>query len=91
MTESLIIESKILINIDNIKDVQGMEFKKPSNNVISLSKDYNEILDKYVVRVFSNTPFVDLLCDDIETAKSLYKNILKSRNVVNINEMRYGK
>jgi hypothetical protein len=90
-TETLIIKSKIMINIDDIKDVQGLEYKKQPDNVSPIVKEENTLSDKYVVRVFSRTPFIDLLCDDIETAKFLYKSILKSRSVVNINEMRYGK
>lgn len=82
MSEILMIKSKILIDVSDISDVRGLEYK---------GKHDDDLSGKYVVRVFSKTPFIDLVFDSIEDAQKMYKDIFKSRHVVNINEMRYGK
>lgn len=82
MSEVLIIKGKILIDSEDIKDVRGLEYKSEVEDALT---------GTYVVRVFSKTPFIDIACDSLSEAQTLYKNILKSRHVVNINEMRFGK
>lgn len=69
----------MIINTDDIKDVQGLEYAGDPDDDLS---------GKYIVRVYSRTPFTDFICDDIAEAKYLYKQIQKSRKIVNINEMR---
>jgi len=39
----------------------------------------------------SKTPFIDIVCNNLSEAHNTYKNIQKSRHVVDINEMRYGR
>lgn len=80
-TEILIIKSKIAINPKEIIDIQGLEYR-------DIPEKESEL---YAVKVYMSTPYIYLLCDDIETAKILYKSLLKSRPVVDINEMRAGK
>ena len=77
--EFLNIKSQVIINIDDIKDVQGLEYAGDPDDDLS---------GKYIVRVYSRTPFTDFICDDLNEAKYLYKNIQKSRKIVNIDEMR---
>lgn len=82
MSDIILIKGKILIDMADIQDVRGLEYQgKP---------DY-DLSGKFVVRVFSKTPIIDIVCDTLPEAQQLYKNILKSRHVVDINEMRYGK
>ena len=82
MSEVIMIKSKILIDISDIQDVRGLEYDGEPNA---------DLTGKYVVRIFSKTPFIDIVCDSLSEAQTTYKNILKSRHVVDINEMRYGR
>lgn len=82
MSEIIMIKGKILIDVADIQDVRGLEYQgKP---------DY-DLTGKYVVRVFSKTPFIDIVCDSLSEAQTTYKNLIKSRRVVNINELRYNR
>ena len=82
MSEVIMLKSKILIDISDIQDVRGLEYDGEPND---------DLTGKYVVRIFSKTPFIDIVCDSLSEAQTTYKNILKSRHVVDINEMRYGR
>ncbi len=82
MSDIILIKGKILIDTNDIQDIRGLEYQ---------GKPEDELSGKFVVRVFSKTPFINLVCDTLPEAQQLYKNILKSRHVVDINEMRYGK
>ena len=82
MAELIAIKGMVVINIDDIEDVRGLEFK---------GEPEEDLSGKFIVRVFSKTPFINFVCESLPDAKVLYKNILKSRHVVDINEMRYGK
>lgn len=82
MSDIILIKGKILIDTADIQDLRGCEYQ---------GKPDEDLSGKFVVRVFSKTPFIDLVCDSLPEAQQLYKNILKSRHVVDINEMRYGK
>ena len=82
MSDIILIKGKILIDTADIQGLRGCEYQGKPNEDLS---------GKFVVRVFSKTPFIDLICNSLPEAQQLYKNILKSRHVVNINEMRYGK
>ena len=82
MSDIILIKGKVLIETADIQEVRGLEYQgKP---------DY-DLTGKFVVRVFSKTPFIDIVCASLPEAQQLYKNILKSRHIVDINEMRYGK
>ncbi len=82
MSDIILIKGKVLIETADIQEVRGLEYQGKS--------DY-DLTGKFVVRVFSKTPFIDIVCDSLPEAQQLYKNILKSRHIVDINEMRYGK
>jgi len=82
MSDILLIRGKTLIDTTDIQDIRGLEYQ---------GKPEDELSGKYVVRVFSKTPFIDFVCDTLPEAKELYKNLMKSRDVIDINEMRYGK
>lgn len=82
MSDILLIKGKILIDISDIKEVSGLEY---------VGEPDAELTGKYIVRVFSRTPFIDIVHDTLEQAQTTYRNISKQRRVVNINEMRYGK
>ena len=82
MSDVLMIKAKILINVDDINDIRGLEYT---------GKPDDDLTGKYVVRIFSNTPFIDIVCETLPEAQRTYRNINKSRHVVNINEMRYDK
>lgn len=76
------ITCKILVNTSDISDIRGLIYQGEESDPLS---------GKYVVRVFSKTPFIDIICNDLAEAKTMYKNILKSRDIVDINEMRFGR
>ena len=90
MSDIILIKGKILIDTADIQDIRGLEYQ---------GKPDNDLSGKFVVRVFlrsgscqgSPCPFIDLVCESLSEAQQLYKNILKSRHIVDINEMRYGK
>ena len=82
MSEIIMIKGKILIDVADIQDVRGLEYQ---------GKPDDDLTGKYVVRVFSKTPFIDIVCDSLSEAQTTYKNFQKSRHVVNINEMRVGR
>ena len=82
MSDILMIKGKVLIDVSDIQDVRGLEYQGEHDEYLS---------DKFVVRVFSKTPFIDFVCNDLSEAQMLYKNLMKSRQVVDINELRYGK
>ncbi len=82
MSDIILIKGKILIDTNDIQDIRGLEYQ---------GNPEDELSGKFVVRVFSKTPFINLVCNTLPEAQQLYKNILKSRHVVDINEMRYGK
>lgn len=82
MSEIIMIKGKILIDVADIQDVRGLEYQ---------GKPDDDLTGKYVVRVFSKTPFIDIVCDSLSEAQTTYKNLQKSRHVVNINEMRVGR
>lgn len=81
MSEILMVKGRILINTNDIYDVRGLEYT---------GKYEDELNGKYVVRIFSKTPFIDIVCSSLTEAQITYKNIQKSRRIVNINEMRFG-
>lgn len=81
MSDLIVVKGKIIIDTNDIQDLRGLEYVG----------EPEELSGKFVVRVFSKTPFVDFVCESLPEAKALYKNILKSRHIVDINEMRYGK
>lgn len=82
MSDVLMIKAKILVDISDIQEVRGLEYEGAFDD---------DLTGKYVVRIFSKTPFIDIVCDSLSEAQTTYKNLLKSRHVVDINEMRYGK
>ena len=82
MSEIIMIKGKILIDVADIQDVRGLEYQ---------GKPDDDLTGKYVVRVFSKTPFIDIVCDSLSEAQTTYKNLIKSRRVVNINELRYNR
>lgn len=90
MSDIILLRGCILIDTDDIQELQGLEYM-PSTESERKGKPEDELAGKFVVRVFSKTPFIDLVCDSLPEAQQLYKNILKSHHVVDINEMRYGK
>lgn len=55
------------------------------------AKSENSSFPDFSTDFVSKTPFIDIVCDSLPEAQQLYKNILKSRHIVDINEMRYGK
>ena len=73
---------------------RSMGFSDLIRRCVSLNyvvrKYEDELNGKYVVRIFSKTPFIDIVCSSLTEAQITYKNIQKSRRVVNINEMRFG-
>lgn len=82
MSDLIVVKGKIMIDTNDIQDLRGLEY---------VGEPEDSLTGKYVVRVFSKTPFIDFVCESLPEAKALYKNILKSRHIVDINEMRYGK
>lgn len=82
MSDIVQIKGKILIDTADIQDLKGLEYQGEHDEYLS---------GKFVVRVFSKTPFIDLLCDDLQQAQMLYRNLMKSRHIVDLNEMRFGK
>ena len=82
MSDVLMIKAKILVDISDIQEVRCLEYEGAVDD---------DLTGKYVVRIFSKTPFIDIVCDSLSEAQTTYKNLLKSRHVVDINEMRYGK
>lgn len=106
MSDIILIKGKILIDTADIQDIRGFEYlpsieserkdkEKQASHIPCLS-DYQgkpdyDLSGKFVVRVYNNAPFIDIVCDTLPEAQQLYKNILKSRHVVDINEVRYGK
>lgn len=82
MSDIVLIKGRTLIDISDIQDVRGLEYQGEHDEYLS---------GKFVVRVFSKTPFIDFVCNDLSEAQMLYKNLMKSRQVVDINELRYGK
>lgn len=82
MSDIILIKGKILIDTADIQDIRGCVYQGKPDEYLS---------SRYVIRVFSKTPFIDLVCDSLPETRQLYRNILKSRHIVDINEMRYGK
>jgi hypothetical protein len=82
MSNIVLIKGKVLVDVSDIQDIKGLEYQGGQDEYLS---------DKFVVRIFSKTPFIDILCDELSDAQMLYKNLMKSRQVVDINELRYGK
>ena len=82
MSDIVLIKGRTLIDISDIQDIRGLEYQGEHDEYLS---------GKFVVRVFSKTPFIDFVCNDLSEAQMLYKNLMKSRQVVDINELRYGK
>ena len=82
MSEIIMVKGRILIDISDIQDIRGLEYQ---------GKPDDDLTGKYVVRVFSKTPFIDIVCDSLSEAQTTYKNLQTSRHVVNINEMRVGR
>lgn len=82
MSDIVLIKGRTLIDISDIQDVRGLEYQGEHDEYLS---------GKFVVRVFSKTPFIDFVCNDLSEVQMLYKNLMKSRQVVDINELRYGK
>ena len=101
MSDIILIKGKILIDTADIQDLRGCEYQgKPDEDLSgkfivrvflrSVSGQGSSPCPSTPTAV-SKTPFIDLVCDSLPEAQQLYKNILKSRHVVDINEMRYGK
>ena len=82
MSDIVLIKGKVLIDTADIQDIRGLEYQGEHDEYLS---------DKFVVRVFSKTPFIDVLCDTLPEAQMLYKNLMKSRHIVDLNEMRFGR
>ena len=82
MTEIMAIRGMVLISIDDIKEARCLELHGAPEEDLS---------GKYIVRIFSRTPFVNIAVDNLEDAKTLCKNILKSKHVVDINQIRQNK
>lgn len=82
MSEIIMIKGRVLIDVADINDVRGLEYQGNAEDALT---------GKFVVRVFSKTPFIDIVCDSLTEAQNTYRNIQKSRPVVNLNEMRFGK
>ena len=75
----LLIRSEIAINTEDIQDVKGFEYTNPQSD---------ELSEGYVIRVNTQTPQIDFICHDIKTAKYLYRSIVKSQRVIDINSIR---
>lgn len=82
MSDFIVVEGEIVIETSDIYDIKGLKYE---------GKESEYLNDKYIVRVFSKTPFINLVCNSLPEAKELYRDIMKSRNVIDINEMRFGK
>jgi len=82
MSDIIMVKCAILIDTADIQEVRGLEYQGQPDEYLS---------GKYVVRVFSKTPFIDIVCNNLSEAHNTYKNIQKSRHIVDINEMRYGR
>lgn len=101
MSDIILIKGKILINTSDIQYIRGFEYRGKLDYDLS-GKFVVRVFLRSVEgqgsspcpstpTIVSKTPFIDLVCDSLPEAQQLYKNILKSRHVVDINEMRYGK
>lgn len=82
MSNVILLTGSILIDIDDIQELQGFEYQ---------GKPDSDLSGKFLVRLVKKTPHIDIVCNSLSEAQKTYKNILKSRHIVDINEMRYGK
>lgn len=87
MSGVILIKGKILIDTSDIQEIRSLEYQ---------GKPDEDLTGKFIVRVFlscatskSKTHFIDIVCDTLSDAQRLYKNILKSRHIIDINKMRF--
>lgn len=69
-----------MIDLNDISSVKGVQYCGEHDKYLT---------DKYIVRVFSKTPFIDFVCDSLEDAQVVYRDIMKERKIVSIDEIRY--
>lgn len=82
MSDVIMVDGRIFIDTADIEDVRGLEYQ---------GKPEDELAGSFVVRIFFKKSFIDIVCSSLTEAKNVYRNIQKSRHIVNINELRYGK
>lgn len=106
MSNIILLSGYILIDTDDIEELHGLEYtpgiesehkdkEKQFSHIANLSdyqcKPGDELAGIYVVRLVNKTPHINIVCSSLTELQTTYKKILKTRKVVDINEMRYGK
>jgi len=80
MRNIVVVHRNVMIDLDDISSVKGYQYCGEHDEFLS---------NKYFVRIFSKTPFIDLVCETLEDAQRVYRDIMKERKIVSIDEIKY--